>query len=218
MTASPIPDEYKVHAVHTPVKTPARPLTPPPKDMTLTEIEDTPTKNNTHINSILTKRDGKDEDKALTGPLCMPELPGRPGEHNFTEEMLFKRLEQIAQSPGTEEARPLIFSQPSPGLATPEAGEGEIEGGPADIHSNSGGIAAPVPTQELSTEIPTQPASLMSPQSGLSLSQVTSNEEIEAAVQRDFDQGGIKLKKKGSCNFGAPFGSLGGFGTVRRAS
>jgi hypothetical protein len=127
MTASPIPDEYKVHAGHTPVKTPARPLTPPPKDMTLTEIEDTPTKNNTHINSILTKRDGKDEDKALTGPLCMPELPGRPGEHNFTEEMLFKRLEQIAQSPGTEEARPLIFSQPSPGLATPEAGEGEIE-------------------------------------------------------------------------------------------
>jgi hypothetical protein len=132
MTASPIPDEYKVHAGHTPVKTPARPLTPPPKDMTLTEIEDTPTKNNTHINSILTKRDGQDGDQALTGPLCMPELPGRPGEHNFTEEMLFKRLEQIAQSPGTEEARPLIFSQPSPGLATPEAGAGE--GGPAETH------------------------------------------------------------------------------------
>jgi hypothetical protein len=66
--------------------------------------------------------------------------------------------------------------------------------------------------------MPTQPASLMSPQSGLSLSQVTSNEEIEAAVQRDFDQGGIKLKKKSSCNFGAPFGSLGGFGTMRRPS
>jgi len=58
----------------------------------------------------------------------------------------------------------------------------------------------------------------MSPQSGIPLSQVTSNEEIEAAVQRDFDQGGIKLKKKSSCNFGAPFGQLGGFGTVRRSS
>lgn len=130
MTPSPIPDDYKAHAGHTPIKTPARPLTPPPKDMTLTEIEDTPTKNNTHINSILTKHDDKDEDPALTGPLSMPELPGRPGEHNFTEEMLFKRLEQIAQSPGTEEARPLIFSQPSPGLATPEP----TDGSPAEVH------------------------------------------------------------------------------------
>lgn len=47
---------------------------------------------------------------------------------------------------------------------------------------------------------------------------MVSNEEIEAAVQRDFDQGGIKLKKKASSNFGAPFGTLGGFGAVRRQS
>lgn len=44
------------------------------------------------------------------------------------------------------------------------------------------------------------------------------DEEREAAVQRDFDQGGIKLKKKASSNFGAPFGSLGGFGSIRRPS
>jgi hypothetical protein len=75
-------------------------------------------------------------------------------------------------------------------------------------------IAPPAPTHEL----PTQPASLMSPQSGVPLSQVTSNDEIEAAVQRDFDQGGIKLKKKASSNFGAPFGTLGGYASVRRLS
>lgn len=58
----------------------------------------------------------------------------------------------------------------------------------------------------------------MSPQSGLPLSQVASNEAHDDAVQRDFDQGGIKLKKKASSNFGAPFGSLGGLGGGRRAS
>lgn len=91
--------------------------------MTLTEIDDTPTKNNTHINTLLARSDDEDEDPALTGPLSMPELPNQPGEHNFTEEMLFKRLEHIAQSPATEEARPLIFATPTPGLATPEASD-----------------------------------------------------------------------------------------------
>ena len=172
--------------------------------------------------------DGEDEDPALTGPLSMPELPNQPGEHNFTEEMLFKRLEHIAQSPGTEEARPLIFATPTPGLATPDAADCSpkaidrydstspiLRKDSADDHdSNQSGIVAPVPTHEL----PTQPGSTMSPQSGIPLSQVTSNEEIEAAVQRDFDQGGIKLKKKASSNFGAPFGTLGGYGPVRRPS
>lgn len=122
-TLSPIPDDYKAHAGHTPIKAPTRPLTPPPHNMTLTEIDDTPTKNNTHINTLLARSDDEDEDPALTGPLSMPELPNLPGEHNFTEEMLFKRLEHIAQSPGTEEARPLVFATPTPGLATPEAGD-----------------------------------------------------------------------------------------------
>jgi len=80
--------------------------------------------------------------------------------------------------------------------------------------SNTGGIVPPVPTHEL----PTQPGSTMSPQSGLALSQIASNEEIEAAVQKNFDEGGIKLKKKASSNFGAPWGTLGGFGVPRRPS
>jgi len=220
--ASPIPSEYKVHAGHTPVKTPARPLTPSQ------HIEDTPTRSNTQINASLAKSDDEDEDIALTGPLSMPELPNKPGEHNFTEEALFKRLEHIAQSPGTEEARPLIFATRTPGLATPE----ELDGSPRAINryyspmnktmdsiadgpcSNTGGIVPPVPTHEL----PTQPGSTMSPQSGLALSQIASNEEIEAAVQKNFDEGGIKLKKKASSNFGAPWGTLGGFGVPRRPS
>jgi hypothetical protein len=220
--ASPIPSEYKRNAGHTPVKTPARPLTPS------LGIEDTPTKSNTQINASLAKSDDEDEDPMLTGPLSMPELPNKPGEHNFTEEALFKRLEHIAQSPGTEEARPLVFATRTPGLATPEA----VDGSPKEINrydspmiraidsitngsrSNPGGIVAPVPTHEL----PTQPPSTMSPQSGLALSQIASNEEIEAAVQKNFDEGGIKLKKKASSNFGAPWGTLGGFGVPRRPS
>jgi hypothetical protein len=220
--ASPIPSEYRVHAGHTPVKTPARPLTPSQN------IEDTPTKNNTQINASLAKSDDEDEDPALTGPLSMPELPNQPGEHNFTEEALIRRLEHIAQSPGTEEARPLIFATPTPGLATPEAADGSpiainryeqamartIDSITNGLHSDPGGIVAPVPTHEL----PTQTGSAMSPQSGIPLSQITSNEEIEAAVQKDFDEGGIKLKKKPSSNFGAPWGTLGGYGVPRRPS
>lgn len=37
-------------------------------------------------------------------------------------------------------------------------------------------------------------------------------------VHDDFESGGIKLKKKASVNFGAPFGSLGGFGSSRKLS
>lgn len=118
---SPVPSDYKAHAGHTPIKAPPRPRTPPPANMTLAEIEDTPTKNNTHLNTMLVKSSEEEEDRELTGPLSMPELPNQPGEHNFTEEMLCKRLEKIAQSPGTEESRPLIFATKSPGLATPDA-------------------------------------------------------------------------------------------------
>lgn len=40
----------------------------------------------------------------------------------------------------------------------------------------------------------------------------------EARVQSEFEQGGIKLKKKASVNFGAPFGTLAGFAPPRKAS
>lgn len=40
----------------------------------------------------------------------------------------------------------------------------------------------------------------------------------EEKVQADFESGGIKLKKKPSSNFGAPFGQIGGFGSLRKFS
>jgi hypothetical protein len=114
---SPPPPEHRALAGHTPIRIPRKP-TPPPQKMLLEGIEDTPTRNNTHINTYLTQCNDDDEEKALTGPLHMPELPGRPSDGNFTLEALSKRLEQIEQHP--EQSKPMIFSTPSPGLASPE--------------------------------------------------------------------------------------------------
>lgn len=114
---SPPPFHYRMEAGHTPLKAP-RPPTPPPKNsMTMDGIEDTPTRNNTHINSYLTRSNDEDEDRELTGPLNMPELPHVPGDSNFTFDMLSRKLEQAEQNP--ELAKPMIFKTPSPGLASP---------------------------------------------------------------------------------------------------
>lgn len=80
-------------------------------------IEDTPTRNNTHINTLLSQSNEEDEDKELKGPLNMPELPNQPDETNFTLDMLSKKLEKIQSNP--DEAKPMVFAQPSPGLASP---------------------------------------------------------------------------------------------------
>ena len=85
--------------------------------MSMDGIEDTPTRNNTHINTMLSQSTDEDEDKALSGPLNMPELPHMPDETNFTLDMLSKRLEKIQSNP--EEGKPMVFAQPSPGLASP---------------------------------------------------------------------------------------------------
>lgn len=80
-------------------------------------IEDTPTRHNTHINTYLTRSNDEEDDKELKGPLHMPELPNEPGDTNFTFDMLSRRLEQIEKHPET--SKPMVFSQPSPGLASP---------------------------------------------------------------------------------------------------
>lgn len=114
---SPPPMNYRMEAGHTPLK---RPPTPPPQNsMSMDGIEDTPTRNNTHINTYLTRSNDEDSEKELTGPLNMPELPHVPGEHNFTFDMLSKRLQNIEQNPEDAEARPMVYAQPSPGLASP---------------------------------------------------------------------------------------------------
>ena len=118
---SPLEPAHRALAGHTPMKAPARPPTPPPKGPVGDDIEDTPTRHNTHINAAyLTKCNDEDEDLELKGPLNLPELPNEPGEHNFTQEMLCRRLERIAKTPDHEYSRPLIFAQPSPGMVTPE--------------------------------------------------------------------------------------------------
>ena len=113
---SPPPYNYRMDAGHTPLKAP-RPPTPPNNSMSMDGIEDIPTRNNTHINAFLTRSNDEDEDKELKGPLNMPELPNCPDEANFTFEMLSRRLEQIENHP--EDAKPMLFAQPSPGLASP---------------------------------------------------------------------------------------------------
>ncbi|KAK6440974.1 hypothetical protein LTR95_002797 [Oleoguttula sp. CCFEE 5521] len=221
---SPIPSEHRVLAGHTPLKAPPRPPTPPPRNRSGDDIEDTPTRNNTHINAFLVRSRDKEQDVELTGPLNMPELPNKPGEHNFTEEALRRRLEHIAQSPESEESRPMIFAQPTPGTATPE----ETSGSRSSRVPNDSRMEkppAPVPTANPHDHSGTSNASsrfastTLSPQSGLPHPRQSSHDEdMEADTHRKFDQGGIKLKKKASSNFGAPFGSLGGFGGNRRPS
>jgi hypothetical protein len=114
---SPPPFNYRMEAGHTPLRTPRPPTPPPQNSMSMDGIEDTPTRNNTHINTYLVRSNDEDEDKELKGPLNMPELPHVPSEDNFTFEMLSKKLEQIEKDPET--AKPIVFKQPSPGLASP---------------------------------------------------------------------------------------------------
>ena len=114
---SPPPFKNRMDAGHTPLRAPRPPTPPPQNSMSMDGIEDTPTRNNTHINAYLTRSNDEDEDRELKGPLNMPELPHVPGDTNFTFDMLSKKLEQIEKHP--EDSRPMIFAQPSPGLASP---------------------------------------------------------------------------------------------------
>jgi hypothetical protein len=41
---------------------------------------------------------------------------------------------------------------------------------------------------------------------------------LDPAEAQAFEQGGIKLRKKTSINFGAPMGQLGGFAALRKLS
>lgn len=61
------------------------------------------------------------------------------------------------------------------------------------------------------------PSNALSPSGMASLSKQTSRDQ-EDKVHAHFDNGGIKLKKKVSTNFGAPFGQLGEFGNGRKLS
>lgn len=118
---SPPPFFNRMAAGHTPLRAP-RPRTPPPTHLaSMDGMDDTPTRNNTEFNRR-NSEDLEDEDKALTGPLNMPELPNRPDETNFTLEALSRRLEQIERSPGENE--PFCFAERKQGLPSPGAEDG----------------------------------------------------------------------------------------------
>lgn len=115
---SPPPLANRHLAGHTPLKAPALPGDASPSTNSLSDkLADTPTRSNTHQNTMLAATNGseeEDEDRALTGPLNMPELPNVPGEINFTMEMLDRKLKDVEEHP--ESNRPLVMQVPSPGL------------------------------------------------------------------------------------------------------
>ncbi|KAF7188870.1 hypothetical protein HII31_09793 [Pseudocercospora fuligena] len=217
---SPPPPMNRHMAGHTPIKAP-RPPTPPPQNMSMDGIEDTPTRHNTHINTLLTQHSDDEDDMPLKGPLHMPELPHQPDATNFTLDALTHRLEHIEKHPDADDARPMVYSHPTPGVGSPA---NEVEDKRSDEASPNtkakldeapfapiGTVASEIPpqshTSDISSKLGSPDGHTLSPQ-----------EAHEAKVQQDFEQGGIRLKKKTSTNFGAPFGSLAGFPISRKMS
>ncbi|KXT17515.1 hypothetical protein AC579_3201 [Pseudocercospora musae] len=217
---SPPPPMNRHMAGHTPIKAP-RPPTPPPQNMSMDGIEDTPTRHNTHINTLLTQHSDDEDDMPLKGPLHMPELPHQPDATNFTLDALTHRLEHIEKHPDADDARPMVYSHPTPGVGSPAD---EVEDKRSDEASPNtkakldeapfapvGTVASEMPphshTSDITSRLGSPDGHPLSPQ-----------EAHEAKVQQDFEQGGIRLKKKTSTNFGAPFGSLAGFPISRKMS
>lgn len=64
----------------------------------------------------------------------MPELPNEPSQANFTLEALSQRLERIVSHP--EEAKPMVFSQPTPGLASPASPAAEKDAKTANKYAS----------------------------------------------------------------------------------
>ena len=217
---SPLPVENRVMAGHTPLRAP-RTTALLPTSMAYDGMNDTPTRRNTQVNDLLTQHHARDDDPALTGPLSLPELPSRPDQANFTLDALSRRLEQIESHPDDRESKPLVFSQPSPGLASPAEPVATIDAGlqaalgcvpvePGDYHSA-------LTLTARATELPLAPQTTRDQDTSLSHSTPAQLEALEQKVQASFAEGGIRLKKKVSTNFGAPWGQL-GFGGNRRMS
>lgn len=220
--SSPVPMSNRMLAGHTPLKF-SRPPTPPPSKMSMEGIEDTPTRTNTHINSFLTQTNDDDEKLSLRGPLNLPELPTRPDANNFTLDALSMRLQQLKEHP--ESSTPMVIAHPSPGFVSPangpETGVLSQQERYADPTRHStfyiltfisramaGGIEPTCTRTFDSHHSHSGRSSNLSPNNGVPHPH---QEAREQQVQSAFEQGGIKLKKKPSTNFGAPFGQLGGF-------
>lgn len=128
---SPPPFNYRMEAGHTPMKAPRPPTPPPQNGLKMDGIEDTPTRNNTHINKTRS-HDEEGGDRELSGPLNLPELPHEMGEANISLDMLSKRLQNLSEHPDESDSRPLVFKQKSPGLASPVE-EREVDFSPKTV-------------------------------------------------------------------------------------
>lgn len=182
---SPPPAANRHLAGHTPIKISNRPpeLSSSARS-SRSFLPDTPTRSNTEHNLSLSQDDGaSDEDRPLSGPLHMPELPETPGEECFTMMMLDARLREIEEHP--EDHQPLVLQDQNvhPLLPQPD------------------GTAEVAPTQEIASAI----AGALD---GHAEKVPTSNGRSPPPVGQ-LEPGGIKLKKKISTNFGAPLGQLG---------
>ncbi|KAG8624262.1 hypothetical protein KVT40_007329 [Elsinoe batatas] len=188
---SPPPPEYRRDAGHTPLRLPSRPQSSDSTNrgsLLFEALEATPTRRNTARNKSMLSDD--EEDICLAGPLRLPELPSKPSSENFTMDALTARLQYIEEHP--DESQPLVLSARFNRDDESEVDESDltivpprIEEPPKDTPSLSQGETS-------AAEMSPPPAS-----------------ESSQAQEDDFqDNGGIRLKKKTSCNFGAPFGQL----------
>lgn len=175
---SPPPLANRHHAGHTPLH---GSITGPlsPALSTFSARPDTPTRSNTTLNETLTMPDN--DDRPLKGPLMMPELPSNPGSQNFTMDMLEAKLRDLVDHP--EDSEPLVMK-----TATPDA---------IDSLQDKSTTHAPEPPAEKPAS---QPASAGS--------KSTSPSAAPTVATTDPLDRGIKLRKKPSCNFGAPLGQM----------
>ncbi|KAF4553230.1 Hypothetical protein D9617_7g029570 [Elsinoe fawcettii] len=189
---SPPPPEYRKNAGHTPLRIPSRPESSDSTNRTslfLEALEATPTRRNTARNKSMVSDD--DEDIALSGPLRLPELPSKPSSENFTMDALTARLQYIEEHP--DENQPLALSA-----------RFNMDDDASEPDESELTFLAPK-----NTEAPKDTPSLSQGETSAAEMSPPPASETSQAQSDDFkDDGGIKLKKKTSVNFGAPFGQL----------
>ncbi|KAF2220193.1 hypothetical protein BDZ85DRAFT_267324 [Elsinoe ampelina] len=188
---SPPPPEYRRDAGHTPLRIPSRPQSSDSTNrgsLLVEALEATPTRRNTARNKSMTSDD--EEDICLSGPLRLPELPSKPSSENVTMDALTARLQYIEEHP--DESQPLVLS-----ARFNRDDESEVDESDLTI----------VPPQ---TGDPTKdtPSLSQGEASAAEMSPPPASESSQAQEDDFQDNGGIRLKKKTSCNFGAPFGQL----------
>jgi hypothetical protein len=83
------------------------------------------------------------------------------------------------------------------------------------------GSLAPVNTRDAMSghvDFPSEQPSLAASITSLTSEALSRQTSRDEKIHNDFEQGGIRLKKRPSTNFGVPFGQLGGLGGVRKMS